>query len=324
MKVDYLRISVTDRCNFNCIYCHPYERIKIVDRADLLSYEEIANFVTLATKWGIKKIRLTGGEALIRRNIVELVNMLVQIKGIEGITLTTNGAKLEEFAQSLKSAGLSRVNISLDSLNEKNFTRITGHNDLSKVLRGIKAAQEVGLKPIKINVVVLKGINDEETVDFVKFSQRNSLIVRFIEYMPINGVGRKNWYISNKIIKEKIIERWGKLEPTSFLGSGPAKYFAIKGSSIPIGFISFISHPFCEECNRLRLTSEGKLRPCLISNFEVDIKNALRKENRQTHIKELFDLAMRYKFVRKKKIRKGEISHFNFDKTNRFMFQIGG
>jgi cyclic pyranopterin phosphate synthase len=216
------------------------------------------------------------------------------------------------------------VNISLDSLNEKNFARITGHNKLSKVLRGIKAAREVGLKPIKINVVVLKGINDEEAVDLVKFSQRNSLIVRFIEYMPINGVGRREWYISNEIIKKMIEKRWGKLEPSFSVGSGPAKYFAIKGSSIPIGFISFISHPFCEECNRLRLTPEGKLRPCLISNFEVDIKNALRKENRQIHIKELFDLAVRYKSVRKEKIRKGEISHFDFDKTNRFMFQIGG
>ncbi len=319
MKVDYLRISVTDRCNLNCIYCRPYEKVRVVNRAELLSFEEIAEFVRLTTKWGIRRVRLTGGEPLVRRDIVKLVDMLARIDGIEDIALTTNGIRLEEFSQKLKEAGLSRVNVSLDSLNEKKFARITGHNELSRVLRGIEAAQEVELDPVKVNVVVLKGINDEEAVDFVEFSQRNSLVVRFIEYMPINGVGGGKWYISNESIRKRIERRWGKLEPTSFEGGGPAKYLAVKKSSVPIGFISFLSHPFCKGCNRLRLTSEGKLRPCLISNFEVDIKNALRGENRQAGVRELFDLAVKYKSTRE-----GKISTSGFNKAGRFMFQMGG
>ncbi|NQS89104.1 GTP 3',8-cyclase MoaA [Patescibacteria group bacterium] len=318
MKVDYLRISVTDRCNFNCIYCRPYERVKILNRAQLLSFEEIIEFIRLTARWGIKRIRLTGGEPLIRKDSLKLVDMISRIKGIKDIALTTNGTRLEKFARDLKKAKLSRVNVSLDSLNRKKFTRITGYDELPKVLRGIKAAKKVGLEPIKINVVVLKGINEEEVNNFVEFSQKNSLPVRFIEYMPINEVGEKKWYISNEAVKKKIKKRWGKLESAFLFGAGPAKYFTFKESSAPIGFISFITHPFCKGCNRLRLTSEGKLRPCLISNFEVDIKNALRGEDKKNQTKKLFDLALKYKIMREKN------PEVNFDKTGKFMFQIGG
>jgi len=291
--------------------------VKILDRDKILSFEEITKFVWLTAKWGIKKIRLTGGEPLIRKDIVKLVGMISKIKEIEEITLTTNGVRLEEFASDLKKGGLSRVNVSLDSLNRKKFIQITGYDELPKVLRGIRAARKVGLEPIKINVVVLKGVNDDEVNNFVEFSQKNSLSVRFIEYMPINGVGDKKWYISNEGVKKIIEKKWGKLEPTYFHGAGPAQYFTFKGNSVPIGFISFITHPFCESCNRLRLTSEGKLRPCLISNFEVDIKDALRGDD-DKKIKELFDLAIQYKIIREKN------PEVNFNKTGKFMFQIGG
>lgn len=319
MRVDYLRVSVTDRCNFNCIYCRPYRRVKIIKKSELLSFEEIVEFIKLTTKWGIRKVRLTGGEPLIRKDILKLINMIAEIKKIEDISITTNGTKLEEFAWSLRKAGLSRVNVSLDSLNKEKFAKITGDNKLSKVLKGIEIAKKVGLEPVKINVVVLKGINDDEVIDFVEFSQRNSLIVRFIEYMPMNGVGERKWYISNKIIKRMIEKRWGYLEPTSLIGNGPAKYFTVKGSCVPVGFISFTSHSFCEKCNRLRLTCEGKLKPCLISDFEVDIKNVLRDKDKKRQIKEFFDLAINFKRARKKKITPPDPR-----KAGRFMFQIGG
>jgi len=320
MKVDYLRISLTDRCNFNCIYCRPYKRIKILNRADLLSFEEIVDFIRLVVKFGIRKIRLTGGEPLIRKGVIELINMISKIEEIKEISMTTNGAKLEEFASGLKKAGLSRINVSLDSLNEKKFTQITGYNGLSRVLRGIRIATEAGLNPVKINTVVLGGINDDEILDLVEFSQKNYLIVRFIEYMPINGMGNRKWYVSNEIVRNIIEKRWGKLKPVPFIGNGPARYFVTREGNIPVGFISFISHPFCKECNRLRLTCDGKLRPCLISDFEVDVKNALRsKRNREKNIGELFKEAVDFKVKREKKF-----TGFDFKRAGKFMFQIGG
>jgi len=320
MKVDYLRISLTDRCNFNCIYCRPYKRIKILNRADLLSFEEIVDFIRLAVKFGIRKIRLTGGEPLIRKDVIELINMISKIEEIKEISMTTNGAKLEEFASGLKKAGLSRINVSLDSLNEKKFIQITGYNGLSRVLRGIRIATEAGLNPVKINTVVLGGINDDEIFDLVEFSQKNYLIVRFIEYMPINGMGNRKWYVSNEIVRNIIEKKWGKLKPVPFIGNGPARYFVTREGNVPVGFISFISHPFCKECNRLRLTCDGKLRPCLISDFEVDVKNALRsKRNREKNIGELFKEAVDFKVKRGKKF-----TGFDFKRTGKFMFQIGG
>ncbi len=317
-KINYLRISVTDRCNFNCIYCRPYERVKILDRAQLLSFEEIVKFIRLTVKWGIKKIRLTGGEPLIRKNIAQLIGMISRIEEIEDIALTTNGTILEDFAREFKKEGLSRINVSLDSLNRKNFMQITGYDELSKVLRGIKTAREAGFNLIKINVVVIKGVNDGEVSDFIEFSQKNSLPVRFIEYMPINGVGEEKWYISNETVKKKIEKRWGPLEPTYFSGAGPAEYFTIGKSSTPIGFISFITHPFCKKCNRVRLTSEGKLRPCLISNFELDVKSALRGKKEENQIKRMFNVALQYKNKRKRTLQT------NFNDAGKCMFQIGG
>lgn len=317
MEVDYLRVSVTDRCNLNCIYCRPYKKFRIKKEHEFINLEEIVDFIRLAADWGIRKIRITGGEPLLREDIVKLVGAVAEISKIKDTAITTNGVKLGKLSSELKEAGLCRVNVSLDSLNAKKFSRITGCNSLSLVLEGIKCAGEVGLEPVKINVVMLKGINDEEVNDFIEFSQENSLILRFIEYMPVKGVKGKNWYISNKIVKKKIEKRWGELRSVSFDGNGPAEYFTIKGGSVPVGFISFTSHPFCQRCNRLRLTCEGKLKPCLNSNFELETKKGLRGKDKKEQVKKLFNLAVKFK-------KEGEVSESHPDKKSRFMFQIGG
>ena len=316
MKLDYLRISLTDRCDFNCIYCRPRERVQLLQREKILRFEEIMEFIKLMLPWGLKRVRLTGGEPLVRKNAVELVSMIAKINQIEDITLTTNGSLLEKFAKDLKNAGLSRVNISLDTLNRKRFVQITGCDKLPEVLRGIKSAQDVGLGPVKINIVTLKGINDTEIVDFIDFVHKNVLIPRFIEYMPLNNVGLKHWYVSNEVIKKIIEEKWGKLKLVSFSGGGPAEYYTTKETSFILGFISPISKSFCHKCSRLRLSAEGKLKPCLVSDYELDVRKALRDKD-YAQIKKLINLAKHYKINRRTSLP-------NFNNPGRFMFQIGG
>lgn len=315
MKPNYLRLSVTDRCNLKCLYCRPSKRVKQLKQEDLLSFEEISRIVSLAVEWGIRKVRITGGEPLVRNNIIELVEMLSGIEGIRDLPITTNGVRLAEFAPLLKKTGVSRVNVSLDTLDGKKFARITGQDNLEQVLTGIKAAKEVGLEPVKINVVVLKGINEGEVLDFVDFARKNDLIVRFIEYMPSNGLGQKGWYFSNSRVKEMIERRWGTLEPLPFLAGSPARYFKINHSQVILGFISPISQPFCEQCARLRLTAAGKLRPCLAWNQEIDVRKLLKEKARNHEIKTLFDLAMKEKS-------KGRAE--SLYQRNKYMFQIGG
>lgn len=301
MKINYLRVSVTDRCSLNCIYCRSLPLVSYIPHHELLRFEEIRDFVTLAVQWGIDKVRVTGGEPLARNNIVNLVRMLSEIKGIKDLAMTTNGVRLAEFAQELKQAGLSRINISLDSLERKNFTHITGYDKLLEVLRGIKAARKVGLDPVKINVVILKGVNEEEILKFVSFGLEQGLIIRFIEYMPIDGIGQNNWYLPNNFAKEIIERKWGSLKPITSYNGSPAKYFKIKGTHSRLGFINSISRPFCSSCSRLRLTAKGELRPCLFTNFGVNLKKALRKKAKETkreEIKALFDLAVRNKVKR--------------------------
>ena len=317
MKLDYLRISVTDRCNLNCIYCRPRERVTLLDRDKLLSLEEIVEFVTLMIPWGLEKVRLTGGEPLLRKDIVKLISMIAGIDGIKDITLTTNGTVLEGWASGLKNASLDRINISLDTLNKERFVQITGYDGLPNVLRGIKAARDAGLEPVKINVVVLRGINDAEIVDFVAFAQENSLVLRFIEYMNINKVGLRRWYIPNKVVKNAIEKIWGRLEPTSFTGSGPAEYFTLKRASLAIGFISPVSKSFCHHCSKLRLSADGKLKPCLAEDSEIDVKRILRSKDAHRQIEPLIKAVIAYKKQRR-------ASHPNFDNSGRFMFQIGG
>lgn len=285
-RIDYLRISVTDRCNLRCIYCMPHE-IKPIEFKKILSYEEIIRVVQVAAELGIRRIRLTGGEPLMRRNILYLIKRISETRGIEDLSLTTNGILLEDMAEQLKEAGLSRVNVSLDSLSPTRYADITRGGDIQRVLRGIKKAQQVGLTPVKLNVVVVRDLNDDEIIDFAGLTMHDEIHVRFIEFMP----GRHNeWQrdrvVTAKEIKEKVESEF-PLEPIVVDTPGPAKHWKIKGAKGLIGFISPLSEHFCHECNRLRITSDGKIRPCLFSHEEIDLKEALRNGGTREDIKDL-------------------------------------
>ncbi|MBQ7991592.1 MAG: GTP 3',8-cyclase MoaA [Solobacterium sp.] len=274
-KIDYLRISVTDLCNLRCVYCMPEGTVK-TEMSEILTFEEIAQTVRAAAACGITKIRLTGGEPTVRKDIVSLVRMLSQIEGIEEIRMTSNGILLSEMASDLKAAGLCGVNISLDTLNAGRFKKIAGTDALEKVMAGIQASLDAGLCT-KINTVLQKGVNDDEWQDLIRLSENRKLDVRFIELMPI-GQGRYGTGIDNDELLQKISQTWPRVTPDeSFHGNGPARYVHIDGFMGSTGFISAIHGKFCHECNRLRLTSKGLLKPCLCYGDSVEIKSILRQ-----------------------------------------------
>ncbi len=277
---DYLRISVTDKCNLRCIYCNPFGNKGLLSRRDILSFEEIGRVVRLFARKGIRKVRVTGGEPLVRKNITCLLNVLAGIKGIEDLSLTTNGVKLEEMAEDLKKAGLMRVNISLDSITEETFKRITGYNYLKQVLKGIERALQFGLTPLRINTIILKGINDDEVEDLACLSAWLPLSVRFIEYTPTNKRlrGFLNNFVCNEEIRSRLEKRFGRLVPApDFPAPGPAKYFRVRGFLGNLGFISGRTEPFCNSCNRLRLSCEGRIYPCLFSPGSYPVQELLRR-----------------------------------------------
>ena len=274
-NINYLRISITDRCNLRCIYCMPPEGIKSLSHNEVLRYEEIVTIVQAAAELGISKIRLTGGEPLVRLGLADLVRMIANIEGIDDIALTTNGLLLRKYAAPLKEAGLKRVNVSLDSLREDRYKQITRIGNLSEALDGIEAAKEAGLVPVKINMVVIQGQNDDEILDFAKLSLNKGWHIRFIEPMPFTADTKFSFIPISEIVSH--LNTLGNLEP--YLprdGNGPAKYFRYKGAEGTIGFISPMSECFCSTCNRLRLTVDGMLRPCLMSDNELDLKSLLR------------------------------------------------
>jgi len=275
--INYLRISVTDRCNLRCVYCMPLSGVSTLAHEGILRYEEINTIARAAAEMGIDKIRLTGGEPLVRAGLPELVAMLADIGTINDISLTTNGTMLARYAAELKKAGLNRVNISLDSLKPDRFQAITRSDaELADVLEGIEAARGVGLEPVKLNMVVIPGVNDDEVLDFAARTIDEDWHVRFIEIMPVNGEMKAPQFVAASEMKKRI-EKLGKLEPClPSAGNGPAKYFKLPGSKGTIGFITPVSEHFCFNCNRLRLTADGKLCPCLLSDYEVDIKTPLR------------------------------------------------
>ena len=278
-EISYLRVSITDRCNYRCIYCQSEKEFEFIPHQEILRFEEIVEIVQEAVNLGITKVRITGGEPLVRKGVVNFIKKLREIKKLEDISLTTNGFFLPEYAEKLKDAGLNRVNISLDSLQEEKYKKITRGGSLEKALKGIDSALKAGLLPIKINTVLIRGINDDEEENFVRLALERPLNIRFIEFMPsgeevINEF--KNKFISVQEIKEKLIRKY-LLNPIKIsTANGPARYYQIKGGQGTIGFITALSQHFCKTCNRIRLTSEGKLRPCLFSNTEVDIKQAIR------------------------------------------------
>jgi len=283
--INYLRISVTDRCNLRCIYCMPPEGVPQMSHGDVLSYEEIRTVVQAAAELGINKIKLTGGEPLVRADFPELVRMLSQIEGIEELSLTTNGILLENCALELRQAGLSRVNVSLDTLKPDRFQYITRLGRLKGVLEGIEAAKEAGFKSVKINTVVMRGINDDEIPDFVRMTYQEGWHVRFIELMPFKGIAE---FVPSTELRQHI-GLVGKLEPCpSVTGNGPAMYYRLAGARGTIGFISPLTElSFCSRCNRMRLTSDGKLRPCLLGEHEIDLKKPLRNNASMEKLKRL-------------------------------------
>jgi cyclic pyranopterin phosphate synthase len=294
--IDYLRISITDRCNLRCVYCMPRSGVKLFEHKEILTYEEITRVANIAASLGVRKIRVTGGEPLIRKNISYLIASLKAIKGIEDISLTTNGILLEKYAGKLADAGLNRINISLDTLKPERYREITRGGDISLVLKGIDAAEEAGLLPIKINMVPIRNLNDDEIPDFARMTLTTPRHVRFIEFMPIGS--RDLWsderYISTDELR-KTVEKISPLMPVRLRKNGPAKYFRLEGAPGVIGFISALTHHFCGDCNRLRLTADGRLRPCLFSETEIDLKPALRMQSSDKEIERLLRLAIEVK-----------------------------
>jgi cyclic pyranopterin phosphate synthase len=277
-RINYLRISLTDRCNLRCIYCMPEQGVPKLIHNDILTFEELERVARLSVGLGIEKIRLTGGEPLVRKNIVDLIKALREIPGIRDISLTTNGILLAENARSLWEAGVKRINISLDTLNSKKFAEITRFDFFNQVWEGIQEAERIGFSPIKINVVALKGINDDEILAFGRLSFEKPYHIRFIEFMPVgpeNGWSAEKFLSTEDIINQ--LEVLGPLSPVNGQGfDGPAKRMAFEGARGEIGLISPISEHFCPACNRLRLTAEGRLRACIFSDDEADLRTPLR------------------------------------------------
>ena len=288
--INYLRISVTDRCNLRCSYCMPADGVRLTSHYDILTYEEIYNIVQAAAELGISKVRITGGEPLVRLGLSKLVRMLARIKGIDDISMTTNGTLLSSYAAELKQAGLRRVNVSLDTLKADRFEFITGQNRLEEVLEGIAIAKSVGLNPVKLNMVVMAGINDDELLDFGAKTISDGWHVRFIELMPVAGGGTTASQFISVSDMRKCLEQLGELEPClAGIGNGPAKYFRFPHATGTIGFITPVSEHFCFHCNRLRLTADGKLRPCLLSEYEIDLKQPLRNGISLAGLKQLIE-----------------------------------
>jgi cyclic pyranopterin phosphate synthase len=296
--ISYLRISVTDRCNLRCVYCMPPEGVPCRSHDEILRYEEIELIVRAAASLGIGKVRLTGGEPLVRLGFVELVRMLARIPGIDDLAMTTNGTLLARHAAELAQAGLKRVNVSLDTLQTERFRRITRRGGLAAVFEGIAAAREAGLVPLKVNTVVVRGLNDDEVVDFARLTLEDDWHVRFIEWMPLgtNTAWAGDGYVSVGEVRRRIEDAFGELLPAKVrFGNGPARYYRLPEAGGTIGFISPISEHFCYQCNRLRLTADGRLRPCLLSDYEIDLRTSLRQGASLTEVRELLIRSIRAK-----------------------------
>ncbi|NGM18093.1 GTP 3',8-cyclase MoaA [Eggerthellaceae bacterium zg-893] len=325
--IDYLRISLTDRCNFRCIYCMPAEGVAAKGHDEILRYDEIVDIVKEASRLGITRLRLTGGEPLVRRGVEGLVEELAAIPGIESIAMTTNGVLLPKMAADLRRAGLSRVNISLDTLDPDQFRRITRCGSIEQTLAGIDAALEYGFSPVKINAVTVRSLG-QDFLAFAKLSLDRPLHVRFIEYMPVGestgsdgtGWGKKDVIPSDELLgllnEQAKAEGLGELVPAEKhkpQGWGPASYYAFEGAQGTVGFISPLSRHFCAECNRLRLSADGKIRPCLFSDEEYDVRSALADEG-SAGVRRVLQQAIGAK----------PDEHHDKVGTERLMSQIGG
>jgi cyclic pyranopterin phosphate synthase len=289
-SIDYIRVSITDRCNLRCIYCMPFGGVSKLSHQDILSYEELLRLIRVALDMGISKVRLTGGEPLVRKGVTDFCRRLSQLPGLRSLSLTTNGLLLEELAAELHKAGIRRINVSLDTLQPQKFMQITRRDEFDRVWRGIRVAEKVGFEPIKINVVVMKGVNDDEVADLARLTLQHPYHVRFIEFMDIgNGsIPIDQRYVSSDDILAKLADVAPLQQVNPENTNGPAKHFRWPGAPGLIGIISPISHHFCPSCNRIRLTADGNLRNCLFSDHEVDIKAPLRNGASDSELSRIF------------------------------------
>ena len=292
--ITYLRISVTDRCNLRCVYCMPEAGLPWIPKPEILTFEEIARVVEAGASVGLRSVRLTGGEPLVRRDLVRLVGMLRAIPGIEDIALSTNGLLLAEQAAALRRAGLDRVNVSLDTLREERFFEISRRTGLQRVLDGIDAAAAVGLSPIKLNCVVMRGYNDDELEAFAELARARPVYVRFIEVMPVqeNVATHAEVYVSADEIVERLRAARELVATSGPGGNGPARYFAYPGAQGAVGVISPLSHDYCERCNRVRLSADGRLRLCLFGDHHIDLRTPVRAGASREELAAIFTGAM--------------------------------
>jgi len=294
--LNYLRISITDRCNLKCIYCVPRDLIPRLSHDEILTYEEILRLVRIGIKLGITKIRVTGGEPLVRKGVYGFLSELSRIGGLSDLSLTTNGVSLKANLKKIKAAGIKRINISLDTLNRKKFQQITGLDLFNQVWQGIEMALEMGFHPIKLNIVALNGINDDELSDMARLSFDFPFHIRFIEYMPMgeSQMGNGPLLLAPEI--KRRISVLGNLIPVrNSVNDGPAQRYRFEGATGEVGFIHALSHHFCDRCNRLRLTARGRLRPCLLSDHHEDVKGPLRRGWSDEQLAEIFFKAVRNK-----------------------------
>jgi cyclic pyranopterin phosphate synthase len=319
-RISYLRISLTDRCNLRCIYCMPPEGLQLLDHAEVLRLEEVERIAAAAARLGISRIRITGGEPLVRKGVIGLVEGLIQLPGIEDVSLTTNGILLTEHAAALRRAGMRRINISLDTLDAEKYKRITRGGDIQRVIEGISEARRQGFSPIKVNVVAMRGINDDEIAEFARLTIERPVHIRFIEFMPV-GISTEwdqNSFISSSETRD-IISRVGRLLAVENCAkSGPAAMYRLEGAAGQLGFISPLSNHFCDTCNRMRLTADGKLRTCLFSDEEIDLKKYLRGGLSDHDLERIIAEAI------KAKPKGHTISEPSFKKCRRNMSAIGG
>ena len=317
-KIDYMRISITDRCNLRCVYCMPKEGVPCLTHEEILSFEEIKKIAKAAKNLGVRNIKLTGGEPLVRKNMVRLVESLRKEVGMEQVTLTTNGVLLKEMAQELKDAGITGINVSLDTIDPKKYAEITRRDCLPAVLEGIKTCMDVCI-PVKINCVPIREFNSENLISIANLAKQYPISVRFIEMMPI-GYGKNYAPISNDEILKLLEETFGKAAlSTKKYGNGPAVYYEFEGFLGAIGFISAVSHEFCDNCNRIRLTSEGRLKLCLHHKDGIDLRERLRAGISEEELTKIMEQAIMRKPIAhqffEEKIEKEE---------TKTMVQIGG
>jgi len=302
-QLNYLRISITDRCNLQCRYCVPHDLIPKLSKDEILTYEEILRVVRIATRLGISKVRVTGGEPLVRQGVYEFLHELTATEGLKDVSLTTNGVMLKDNLEKIQAAGISRINISLDTLNPAKYREITGYDEFDRVWQGIEQAHQMGFYPIKLNIVALKGINDEELVEMARLSFRYPFHVRFIEYMPI---GRSDFNPDSLLLAPEIKNRISAMENLVTVQKtehdGPAQRYKYEDAIGEIGFIPALSQHFCNNCNRLRLTASGQLRPCLLSDHQEDLKEALRQDCSDRQLADIFIKAVRHKPSNHKKL----------------------